>query len=109
LISCGLGAISDIGSGDHVKLTVEPAAVDRFLVANELYYPGWTATVDGKPAPIYPTNAVMRGVVVPAGATTIDFTYTPFTRRNISFAFYGAALPLAAVGMFVFGRSSLRR
>jgi hypothetical protein len=44
---------------------------------------------------------------VPAGATTIDFTYTPFTRRNISFAFYGAALLLAGIGTFVFGRSSL--
>jgi hypothetical protein len=103
----GFGPISVTGSGDHINLTLDPAAVDRFLVANELYYPGWRATVDGKAAQIYPTNAVMRGVVVPAGATTIDFTYTPFTRRNISFAFYGAALLLAGIGTFVFGRSSL--
>ncbi len=104
----GLGAISATGSGDHVKLTVEPADVDRFLVANELYYPGWSATADGKPAQIYPTNAVMRGVVVPAGATTIDFTYTPFVRRNISLLFYGVALLLAGVGTVVFRRLSLR-
>jgi hypothetical protein len=102
----GDGVISASGSGDHVTLTVEPAAADRFLVLNELYYPGWIATVDGKPVPIYPTNAVMRGVVVPAAATTIEFTYTPFTRRNISFAFYGVALLLTGVGAFVFGRSS---
>jgi hypothetical protein len=102
-----LGGIVATGSGDHVKLAVEPAAVDRFLVANELYYPGWTATVDGKPTPIYPTNAVMRGVVVPAGVSTVEVTYTPFTRRNLSFAFYGAALLLTGVGTFVFSRSSL--
>jgi predicted outer membrane repeat protein len=102
------GAISAKGSGDRVNLTVEPAAIDRFLIANELYYPGWSATVDGRAAQIYPTNAVMRGVVVPAGATTVDFTYTPFVRRNTSFAFYGAALLLAGVGAFVFGRLSLR-
>jgi hypothetical protein len=104
----GHGAISRVGSGDHVKLMLEPAGVDRFLVANELYYPGWSAMVDRKPAPIYPTNAVMRGVVVPAGATTLEFTYTPFTRRNISLVFYGAALLLAGAGAFVFGRPSLR-
>jgi hypothetical protein len=104
-----VGTISAIGSGDHVKVTVEPAAVDRFLVANELYYPGWTATVNGKPAQIYPTNAVMRGIVVPAGATAIDFTYIPFVRRNISFAFYGTALLLSGVGALVFGWSSRHR
>jgi hypothetical protein len=104
-----VGAISARGSGDRVNLAVESAPVDRFLVANELYYPGWSATVDGKPAQIYPTNAVMRGVVVPAGATTIDFSYTPFVRRNISFVSYGAALLLAGAGTFVCGRLSLRR
>jgi hypothetical protein len=104
----GVGGIAATGAGDHIKLAVEPATVDRFLVANELYYPGWTAMVDGKPTPIYPTNAVMRGVVVPAGASTVDFTHTPFTRRNISFAFYGAALLFAGLGTFVFSRSSLR-
>jgi hypothetical protein len=103
------GSISDVGSGDHIKLTVEPAAVDRFVVANELYYPGWIATVDGKPAPIYATNVVMRGVVVPAGATTIEFTYTPFTRSNISLAFYGAALLLTGAGAFVLARPPLRQ
>jgi hypothetical protein len=105
----GIGAISATGSGDHVKVTVEPAPVDRFLVANELYFPGWDATVDGKATAIYPTNAVMRGIVVPAGATTIDFSYTPFVRRGISFAFYGFAFLLVGVGGFVFGRPPLRR
>jgi hypothetical protein len=104
----GVGTIAQVSSGDHVKLRVDPTGVERLLVANELYYPGWAAMVDGKPAQIYPTNAVMRGVVVPAGATTVEFTYTPFTRRNISLAFYGAALLLAGIGAFVFGRSSLR-
>jgi hypothetical protein len=102
------GAISAAGTGDHIKITVEPMPADRFLVANELYFPGWTARVDGKQITIYPTNVVMRGVVVPAGAKTIEFVYTPFTRRNISLAFYGTALLLAGVGGFVFGWPQLR-
>jgi hypothetical protein len=103
-----VGAIFPLGTSDHIKITVEPTPTERFLVANELYFPGWTAKVDGKQTTIYPTNVVMRGIVVPAGAKTIEFVYTPFTRRNISFAFYGAALLLAGVGAFVFGRSPLR-
>src|SRR5262249_1181433 len=101
-----VGSISASGSGDQFRLTVELMAADRFLVLNELYYPGWIATVDGKPAPIYPTTAVMRAVVVPAGATTIDFAYTPFPRRNASLFFYGIALLLTGVGVFVFRRFS---
>jgi hypothetical protein len=64
--------------------------------------------VDGKETTIYPTNVVMRGIVVPAGAKTIEFVYTPFARRKVSLAFYGAALLLAGAGAFVFGRPPLR-
>jgi hypothetical protein len=102
------GAVSARGTGDNIEITVEPTPTDRFLVANELYFPGWSAKVDGKQTTIYPTNAVMRGVVIPAGARTVEFFYTPFTRRNISLSFYGAALMLAGVGAFVFGRPPLR-
>jgi hypothetical protein len=102
------GRIIASGSGDHVRMTFDPAPADRFLVVNELFFPGWSARADGKPVPIYPTNAVMRGVVVPGGATSIEFDYTPFTRRHAALAFYGAALLLAAGGGFVFGRRPLR-
>lgn len=101
------GAIALSGSGDHVTLTVEPAPSERFLVLNELYFPGWSATIQGSPAPIFPTNAVMRGVVVPAGATKIDFTYTPVTRSRMAIGFYLAGLILAGIGGVAFGRRSL--
>jgi hypothetical protein len=103
------GSISSTGSGDHIKLVVDPAPVDRFLIVNELYFPGWTAEIGGRPTPIYPTNAVMRGVVVPAGVATVDFIYTPFVRRGISVVFYVTAFLLAGLGTFVFGRFSLCR
>jgi len=48
----------------------------RLLVTSEVYYPeGWTATVDGKPTPIVRVNFILRAVVVPAGAHTVEFTY----------------------------------
>lgn len=36
------------------------------LVLTDSYYPGWTATLDGKPAQIYPVNGMFKGVKVPA-------------------------------------------
>ena len=39
--------------------------------------PGWHATVNGVPAPIYRTNVLLRGVAVPAGNHTVEFVYQP--------------------------------
>jgi uncharacterized membrane protein YfhO len=96
--------IVSAGEGDHVHITVDPASSDRFFVANELYFPGWSAIVDGKVAPIYPTNGVMRGVFVPAGATTIDFVYTPVVFQRRSIAMYLIALFAFSIFIVAFGR-----
>ncbi len=47
----------------------------RFLVVGNTYYPGWTATIDGIKTPIYRTNYIFQGVVVPAGIHTIEVAY----------------------------------
>ena len=72
------GTIEAKFDGDRVHVRVDPFDKDRFLVLNEMYHPGWRATVDGVPTTIYPTNLVMRGILVPAGATTIELAYDPF-------------------------------
>lgn len=35
-----------------------------YLVLSEVYYPGWRATIDGKPVPIYEVNLAFRGVYI---------------------------------------------
>jgi hypothetical protein len=100
----GGGVISTTGVGGHLQITVEKAASDRFLAANELFIPGWTATADGKPVEVYPANAGMRGVVVPAGATKVDFLYTPVVSQRNSTLIYASALILFVILVFVFGR-----
>jgi hypothetical protein len=97
--------LSAAGAGDSIKIALTPSDSERFLVANELFFPGWSAIVDGKSASVYPTNAVMRGVVVPAGTTTVEFVYTPVVRRKIALLVYGVALLLLIAGAFFFGRS----
>jgi hypothetical protein len=48
-----------------------------FLVLTDTWYPGWRATVDGRETPIHEAYGALRGVVVPAGAHTVEFRYRP--------------------------------
>jgi len=48
-----------------------------WLVLSDLYYPGWQATVSGKPATIQPTNYGLRGVCLPAGSHEVVFEFAP--------------------------------
>jgi hypothetical protein len=63
-------------SPDEVILRVtspRPAVV----VLTDLYWPGWSALVDGGEAPIYRANFLFRGVAVPAGVHEVRFRYRP--------------------------------
>lgn len=63
---------------------VEMTAVLRsagLVVVADVYYPGWTLTVDGRPAEILRTNRAMRGVVLPAGTHRLVFRYDPLSFR----------------------------
>jgi hypothetical protein len=57
------------------------AALNRgaFLVISDVYYPGWEAVVDGKPAPILQADYVLKAVPVNAGAHTIELRFRPKT------------------------------
>jgi hypothetical protein len=47
------------------------------VVLADVYYPGWELTIDGKPAPIYAVNRLMRGAAAPAGAHRLVYSYAP--------------------------------
>src|SRR6185437_15075174 len=53
------------------------AAMPAYLFLADTYDPGWSATVDGRPAPIRPAYAAFRAVALPAGRHTVAFTYVP--------------------------------
>jgi len=61
---------------NRVELSV---AVDRpaFLVTSEAMYPGWEATVNGAPRPLWMTNGAFRGLSLPAGKSRIEMRYRP--------------------------------
>jgi hypothetical protein len=45
------------------------------VVLADLWDKGWKATIDGRPATIERTNHALRGVVVPAGESTVQLRY----------------------------------
>ena len=59
------------------------AALDRpgLVILADTYYPGWHLTIDGRPAPIWRANRMMRGAAVPAGEHTLVYTYEPLSFR----------------------------
>jgi hypothetical protein len=59
---------------EHVAVDV---AAERpgVLVLTDAWAPGWSASVDGRDAPIAIANGLGRGVAVPAGARRVDFRY----------------------------------
>jgi len=60
----------------HVTLQLDaPAPAGSALIVSENYYPGWRATVDGRPATVGRANYTLIGVELPAGARNIDLTF----------------------------------
>jgi hypothetical protein len=82
------------------------ANLDRpgLVILADTYYPGWRLTVDGKGAPIYRANRMMRAAAVPAGVHTLVYTYEPGSFR------LGAAISAAGlVVLLVLGGLSSRK
>ena len=73
---------------------------------NDLYFPGWHAEVGGAEIPIFPTNAVMRGVLVPAGATHVRFRFVTRSDAPGAWAFHGGALLLLLVAIALLRRAA---
>lgn len=62
----------------QVELETQTTA-PAFLVLSDVFYPGWKATIDGQPTPIFQTNYIQRGVKVPPGKHIVRFEFHPLS------------------------------
>ncbi len=49
------------------------------MVLSEIYYPGWTATIDGEPTEINLAYDILRSVTLGEGEHIIVFSFTPLS------------------------------
>ena len=75
--STGSATILQYDAG-RVELSTQSNGA-MLLVLSDTFYPGWTATIDGKKSEIYRTNYAFRGVVIPKGKHSVVFSYMPLS------------------------------
>jgi hypothetical protein len=77
---------------DSVLIEVD---TDRpgILVLHDLYYPGWTVSVDGQAQSVLRANLLFRGVEVPAGHHVVEFRFEPFAWDNLASAAHELVRP----------------
>lgn len=83
--------VDEIPTRIRARLTMETPGL---VVLADRWDKGWRAYLDGRPVPILRTNHALRGVMVPAGDSDLEFRYEPAAFR-IGLALCGAA----AVGL----------
>jgi hypothetical protein len=69
---------------ERIELDVESPG-PAVLVVNDAFYSGWSARVDGRPAPILAANLLVRGIPVRAGRHSVELVYrTPGLRPALA-------------------------
>lgn len=63
---------------NEITLSVE-SPCNAFLSSSEVYYPGWTAYIDGKKVPVFESNGAFRALMVPQGQHTVTMKFFPMT------------------------------
>jgi hypothetical protein len=77
---CGSGTAAQIddASRTHVSINMDYTARDAaWIVITEPDFPGWVASVDGKPIPHYRADGLVRAVCAPAGTHRLSYRFEP--------------------------------
>ena len=98
-------SIVTITSCDANKLTYDvSSSKGGVIVFSEVYYPGWTATVDGEEAEVGRVNYILRAIQVKPGDHKVELTFFPktvTTTETVAYVAYAVLLLifLAIAGM----------
>lgn len=94
-----------IATAERHRLVIEAEPVaPGVLVVSEAHYPGWSVTVDGRPAPLLRANYALRGVALTPGKHTVEMRFTSRPTR-VGLALSGAGV----LGLFALAWARGRR
>jgi hypothetical protein len=78
----GQGAASVVSyQAEEVVIRASVSSGGGWLVLSDAFYPGWQATVEGRPVKIYRADYAFRAVPLSEGTHEVRFVYNPFTYR----------------------------
>ena len=87
------------------KLTYDVSSTKGgVIVFSEVYYPGWTATVDGSPAELGRVNYLLRAVNVAPGKHKVELEFHPrsvATTETIAYVAYAVLLALISFVVYL--------
>ena len=102
-------AIATLTGYEANELTYDVESHDGgVLVFSEIYYPGWTCTVDGQPVEIGRVNYVLRAIHIDGGKHKVVLTFKPKSERITETIAYSALALLALLFVGLLVRSVLR-
>lgn len=80
------------------------------IVFSEIYYPGWTATVDGQPAELVRVDYVLRALNIKPGKHKVVLEFFPKTVDTTeTIAYVAYALLLLAIALLVYSEYRRKR
>lgn len=96
---------------DSRQLVIEAdAPEDGFLLVADTFYPGWIATLDGRPVPVYRANLSVRAVQLPKGAHDVRFVYqAPGFFRGLPITLLAVSILLLWLGTAAYFDLRVRR
>jgi hypothetical protein len=87
------GRVFEVSREPELVRVEAESAGEATLVIADAWWPGWRATVDGRPSDIYPADALVRAVRWPAGRHVLEMRYDPPEVR------YGAVLSVLGIAL----------
>ena len=76
-----------------------------FLVLADSYFPGWEATIDGQPAPIYRADGNFRAVELAGGQHQVVLKYSPVSfKLGLFTSLLGLTVVALLLGIYVWRR-----
>ena len=90
------------------KLTYDVKSVrGGVVVFSEIYYPGWTATVDGEPVELGRVDYVLRALTVTPGQHQVELSFFPKSldiTESVAYASFGLLAILLVLAVFLYYR-----
>jgi uncharacterized membrane protein YfhO len=100
--STSVATLTEYGT-NYYKYTAS-TPVEAPLIFSEIYYPeGWTCKIDNNEVPYFRANYILRGVQVPAGEHTIEWSFEPASyKKGVTLNWIGS-FTLLGLLLIVFG------